>query len=257
MSNKMSTVFIGYIVEKIYKNGKPTLELRVRVPSVHGANSRSGLKDTQLPIAKPLILPGVEYNPESFEEMTLYLQKVYVIFESGDIMQPVYFGLKGNSELYDLPSSSVFIRLFPSTTEFPAIGSTAYLYRAEDTGALYAFDASLNSYTLFITTASVEAGDSLVGTVKYYTDIGPAFGLRVIDGYETVSGDTIFVYDIPNGIVGLYAVTAGNWTKLSNVFNKQVVSIEHGVNYGGTMLKALDGSVLIVKKSEQTKWQQL
>jgi hypothetical protein len=172
-------------------------------------------------------------------------------------MQPVYFGLKGNSELYDLPASSVFIRLFPSTTEFPAIGSTSYLYRAEDTGALYAFDASLNSYTLFITTASVEAGDSLVGTVKYYTDVGPAFGLRVIDGYETVLGDTVFVYDIPNGIVGLYAVTAGNWTKLSNVFNKQVVSIEHGVNYGGTMLKALDGSVLIVKKSEQTKWQKL
>lgn len=256
-TNKMSTVFIGYIVEKIYKDGLPTLELRVRIPSVHGANSRTGLADSKLPIAKPLVIPGVEYNKASFEEMTQYLQKVYVIFESGDIMKPVYFGLKGNSELYDLPASSVFIRLYNSTLDFPSEGNTAYLYRDDSTGMLYTYNPVNHAYEAFLTQTSVEAGDSLIGSVRLHTLSGPAFGIRVIDGKETQLGDRVFIYDPANLVVGVYAVTAGTWTKLSNIYNKQIVAVEEGTVYSGTLLKVLDGSVLIVKKSEQVKWQQL
>lgn len=99
----MSKVYIGYIVEPIYKDGKITLELRVRVPTIHGISSRSGIKDEDLPIAKPMFMPGIIYNQHLFLEAINNINKVYIIFEGGDTTEPVYLGIKGNSNLYDIP----------------------------------------------------------------------------------------------------------------------------------------------------------
>ena len=104
--NKMTAIYIGYVTEIIYKNDLPTMELRVRVPSIHGVSSATGLVDEDLPIAKPLFIPGITYNKELFEEALQSLNKVYVIFEAGDDNLPVYLGLKGNSDLYDIPFES-------------------------------------------------------------------------------------------------------------------------------------------------------
>lgn len=104
MPNLMTNIYIGYIEEIIYKNGLPTLELRVRVPSIHGDKESTGLKKEQLPIAKPILTPGVSFNRLQLIEELGSINKVYVMFESGDHEKPVYFGVKGNNDLYTVPS---------------------------------------------------------------------------------------------------------------------------------------------------------
>ena len=116
--NKMTGLYIGYATEIIYKNDMPTMELRVRVPSIHGLNASSGVSDEDLPIASPLFTPGLVYSKEKFEEAVYSLNKIYVIFESGDLNNPVYFGLKGNYELYpniiDEDSFRLFAKSYPT-----------------------------------------------------------------------------------------------------------------------------------------------
>lgn len=254
MSNMMSTVFIGYIVEAIYKDGVPTMELRVRVPSVHGANARQGINDRMLPIAKPMVIPGAEYSKETFADMIRHLNKVYIIFESGDYSKPVYFGLKGNSELYDLPTSSVFIRRYAGVYEFPTEGNSAYLYMAADTGMLYTWDVTHSIYKALITSTS-GTGDTLIGTVNLFTNVGPISGTRVIDGIETSPGDKVLVVGAAGIDNAIYTVSSsGTWPKLINVEDSQIISIDEGALYAGTMLKINSSSVIIVKKSELTKW---
>lgn len=104
MSNLMTKIFIGYVEEIIYRDGRPTLELRVRIPSVHGTNSSTGLKKEDLPIAKPIFMPGATYRTQALEQAIESVNKVFVIFESGDQAKPVYFGVKGNEDLYEIPS---------------------------------------------------------------------------------------------------------------------------------------------------------
>jgi hypothetical protein len=106
MTNLMTNIYIGYVEEIMYKNGRPTLELRVRVPSMHGANDGSGLKRSELPIAKPIITPGVGFNETQLVEELQAINKVYVMFESGNHENLVYFGVKGNESLYTIPSFS-------------------------------------------------------------------------------------------------------------------------------------------------------
>lgn len=103
-NNLMSLIYLGYIVEIIYSNGIPTFELRVRVPSIHGINSKVGISDSDLPIAKPLIIPGTILDVERFEEFISSVKLVYVIFEQGDLSRPVYLGLRNNATTYDLSS---------------------------------------------------------------------------------------------------------------------------------------------------------
>lgn len=104
MPNLMTNIFIGYVEEIIYKDDRPTLELRVRIPSIHGTNSRDGLKKQDLPIAKPIFMPGASYKTAALEQALQNINKVFVIFESGDQQKPVYFGVKGNEDLYEIPS---------------------------------------------------------------------------------------------------------------------------------------------------------
>lgn len=248
MSNLMSTVYIAYVVEIIYKDGAPTLDMRVRVPSIHGAKVPS----SQLPIAKPMVIPGSEFNAETLVSMMSKLNKVYVIFESGDYNKPVYFGVKGNGDLYDLPTQSVFIRSFETAGHFPATGSLAYLYRALDTGMLYMWSPSLLNYTAFVT--SDVMGDTIVGTVAAFTTDGPISGLRTIDGVTLKVDDKVLVVGAIGIDDGIYLVKTGEWVKTIAVVDRQVMSIDYGLIYGGTMIKVMSGTWEIVKKSEQTKW---
>lgn len=101
--NEMSNIYIGYVVEPIYRDGKITLELRVRVPTIHGISSKSGVCNDDLPIAKPLFMPGVVYSQEIFLEAIENINKVYIIFEAGNFANPVYLGLRGNPDLYEIP----------------------------------------------------------------------------------------------------------------------------------------------------------
>lgn len=256
MTNEMTTIFIGYIVEAIYKNGKPTMELRVRIPSVHGANRRNGVGDEKLPIAKPMIIPGMEYNADEFEDLIKSLNKVYVIFESGDLNKPVYFGIKGNSELYELPTSAVFIRLYNSVLDFPSEGSISYLYKAADTQQLYFYDINNHAYVAFMN-SSLDPGDTLIGTINLFTTQGPKYGLRVIDGVETAPNDRVLILGAVGIQSGIYGVTSGDWTLISTVTEGQVVAVDSGTIYGGTLIKITDNSFMIVKKSEQVKWNKL
>ena len=133
----MTQIYIAYVEEIIYVDGKATLELRVRVPSVHGASATSGLAKNDLPIAKPLVTPGVSFNYTLLEETIASTNKVFVIFESGDLSKPVYFGLKGNEELFSIPGNTANILYFNDDTEFPAEGDPSLIYWAQDVNILY------------------------------------------------------------------------------------------------------------------------
>ena len=95
MSNLMSTLYLGYITEVIKDNDKPTFDLRVIVPSVHGLGK---LQNKDLPIAKPLTIPGLSITQEEVESIyseDLIGKKVIVFFEAGNLAKPIYLGVCG------------------------------------------------------------------------------------------------------------------------------------------------------------------
>lgn len=102
-TNLMSKLYVGYVVEAIYDAGVPTLDLRVRIPTLHGASSQLGVKDEDLPIAKPLITPGTVIDINNFTNMLANLKTVYVFFEFGDTSRPVYFGLRSETSIIGYP----------------------------------------------------------------------------------------------------------------------------------------------------------
>ena len=146
-TNLMTQIYIGYVKEIIYDSTcMPTMALRIRVPTVHGVDSKSGLPDEDLPIAEPLIIPGIAYNKDNIEDILRNINKVYVIFEGGNYNNPVYFGIKGNSSLYKLKSNNTFIQNFNDIAEFPPYGSTSILYRVLSTNVLYYWDQTTVAY---------------------------------------------------------------------------------------------------------------
>lgn len=96
--------------------------------------------------------------------------------------------------------------------------------------------------------------DIMWGTASYYTESGPFYGLRVIDGNLLKPGDTILVAG--NGEDnGVYEATSTGWIKLATIETNQVVSIDLGEVYGGSQLKKLaSGITKVVKKPERMKW---
>lgn len=106
MSSGISTsnIFTGYVVEVIKnEEGKPTLELRVRVPSIHNVGAISRIDDKDLPIAKPLLIPAMKVNLELFENFIKSITKVFIIFEGGNLNKPLWLGFKGENEIFTLP----------------------------------------------------------------------------------------------------------------------------------------------------------
>ena len=137
MSNLMTKLYIAYVVDIIYENGKPNFNLRVRVPSIHGASNATGINDADLPIAKPLFSPGVGYNQSLLEETLQNVNKVYVIFESGNYSKPVYLGLKNDETLNAIPSNVSQIFFYEQREQFPTLGNPTYIYWAQNLDILY------------------------------------------------------------------------------------------------------------------------
>jgi len=91
----MSKLYIGYIVELLKdKDNKQTLLAKVRVPSLFGLSGDDGLSDDQLPIAKPLLPLGAVFTQNSVDRMLSKGSRVIVIFESGNLANPLYLGIK-------------------------------------------------------------------------------------------------------------------------------------------------------------------
>lgn len=96
--------------------------------------------------------------------------------------------------------------------------------------------------------------DIMWGTANYYTESGPFYGLRTIDGSLLKIGDTVLVAG--NGDDnGVYEVTDTAWARMATIELNQVVSIDFGDVYGGAQLKKLgNGITKVVKKPERMKW---
>ena len=96
MGNLMSTLYIGYVKEIIRDTmGVPTFDLRVHVPAIHGFRVSD---ETKLPIARPLVIPGMTIIQEDLEAIyndNLIGQRVIVFFESGNKTNPIYLGVIG------------------------------------------------------------------------------------------------------------------------------------------------------------------
>lgn len=97
--------------------------------------------------------------------------------------------------------------------------------------------------------------DIMIGAVSVYTEEGPFAGFRTIDGHTLQKSDTILV--VGNGSSnGIYSVnTDGVWQRIQKVETFQVVSIDNGIVYGGSMQKKMeDGTTLQVKNPERPAW---
>jgi hypothetical protein len=183
--NLMTQIYIGYVEEIIYKNDKPTLELRVRIPSIHGLTEEYGLTKENLPIAKPMFVPGTGFNYSLLEETVLALNKVLVIFESGNLNKPIYIGLKGNEDLFNIPGNIAYILFYNNKEEFPEIGKEQYFYWDQSLDILYYWSIELESYVAFL-------GAGISNLILYATntpsDISNYFKLvtsTLEEGYNT------------------------------------------------------------------------
>lgn len=99
------------------------------------------------------------------------------------------------------------------------------------------------------------AKDILIGTARVYTTSLPLSGLRTIDGVPLNVGDRVLV--VGNGeLNGIYIVEEGDWVRELELEPYQVVSIDEGRIYGGSMQKKLvNGTTQMVKKPERAKWE--
>lgn len=83
--SKFKQFYKAQVIEIIKHLDEPTTHLRVRVPSIH-----RGLRKQDLPVAKPMGIPGNTIDLKQFIKQLKELKYVYVYFESGDISQPMY-----------------------------------------------------------------------------------------------------------------------------------------------------------------------
>ena len=133
MINDKTKIYVGIVEEVIKDNeNKPTLELRIRVPSIHGAGGNDGLATSQLPIAKPLVMPGMLINT-SFIELIQQIHQVYVIFEFGNLRNPVYIGIKDDQSLYSIADNLLSDIPYATAEEkgvirLDVVDKTAYIY---------------------------------------------------------------------------------------------------------------------------------
>ena len=98
----------------------------------------------------------------------------------------------------------------------------------------------------------------MIGRVSVYTEEGPFSGFRTIDGHTLQEFDTVLV--VGNGSRnGIYIVNRGGiWQRIREVEKFQVVSIDNGIVYGGSMQKKMeDGITKMVKKPERSAWRVL
>lgn len=135
MGNYKDKFYVAKVVEIIKDTeDKLTFGLRVRVPTVHG-DSVKGLRDDELPIAKPLPFPGSVMDKAAFETAVKVGTIVYVIFESGSLSAPRYFGLITGTSDYNPPEAVVDLPYATATTKgvvrVEKVGSTGYIYTSD------------------------------------------------------------------------------------------------------------------------------
>lgn len=134
MSNLTSNIYIGYVTEVLKdNNGQPTFELKVRIPTIHGVDNKTGVKQSDLPIARPLLMPGNTLNKDSFLEHIESINKVFIIFESGNFSKPFYLSI-GNNKLYTLPaySGEASAPDTPATQQWVLLQNFAYQVDLDD-----------------------------------------------------------------------------------------------------------------------------
>ncbi len=131
MADSKDKLFVAKVVEVIKDSGTPTLELRVRIPTLHG-DEQTGLRDSELPLAKPMLLPGTVLDSSRFDE-NIVGSIIYVILEYGLVTNPMYFGLKGTKGDYVATSEVVpyATEFVPGVVRVKKVGNTGYIYTSK------------------------------------------------------------------------------------------------------------------------------
>ena len=214
--NNQSKIYTGFIEEIIYENGKPTLNVRVRVPDIHDFGNNS-LPKEKLPIASPMIVPGTVIDTTLLMNYLQKSSKVFVIFESGSYNNPVYFGIKASStDGAYLDSNDIG----PGPT--PVTG-----------------DALVGTVTVYTT---VTPGNAPVTIDGYRVD------------FTTVRSTTALVMTGTPSTSGVYTLLANKtWLRTKELNIDEVYSVDKGNDYGGTLIKVigLTNQGLVVKNSEK------
>lgn len=101
--------------------------------------------------------------------------------------------------------------------------------------------------------------DIMIGVVTVMDTTLPLSGFKTIDGVTVESKDRVLVTGLGKEHNGIYEVNEnGTWKLLQEVKPNQVVSVELGYEYGGSLQKKEhNGVTVMVKKPERTQWRVL
>lgn len=128
----------------------------------------------------------------------------------------------------------------------------------KDDWVVYNNDGYLISFDLLSIRSAIDEAikehDVLIGTARLFTTTGPMKGRRTIDGVTLSEGDKVLVTG-QGALNGIYIAKEGQWVRMLEVKPNQVVSIDEGFEYGGSMQKKLEnGATTTVKNPERSKW---
>lgn len=98
--------------------------------------------------------------------------------------------------------------------------------------------------------------DIFIDRTTVYTNTLPLIGFREIDGVTLKPNDTVLVAGLGQEQNGIYIVGEnGEWVLVTQVQPNQVISIDDGIEFGGSIQKKLsDGTTKMVKIPERQKW---
>lgn len=86
-------LYTAYIEEVMRdEENKPTLGLRVRIPSKHGRKETSAIQLADLPIAYPLVMPGSIMDLDKFDTYITEAKTVTVMVRDGRLNNLYYLG---------------------------------------------------------------------------------------------------------------------------------------------------------------------
>lgn len=256
--NLQTNIYTGYIEEVIYKDEAPTLSVRIRIPSIHGTGSR-GLKTEQLPIAQPLLIPGIEVNPTVLLDHLSTTKKVMTMLESGNASSVLYFGLRATPQITTLNTRNTQVLRYDDLFLNPPDPLREdVIYWDRTTDMLYFVDN--NELVPFFDSIATQ-GDTLVGVLKAATSLdlsdSPYNTQRVVDGYPCQNGDyALSLNTFVARRIYMWSDSQSQWVSTTVPEVNQVYHILHGNTHGGQMLKIKTSSpyYTVVKASEYQRW---
>lgn len=183
------------------------------------------------------IIAGVNSNKHDLDKMLMGKEDSIVLYDRNHLTN-------------DLGENGDLATVFTKTETEDALG----LFRKVGGSWQWVTDVSLIEIYEKILTG--EGNNVMVGTATVFTETGPLTGFITVDNHTLKENDTVLVAGHGVALNGIYQVNSdGTWNRTTTIEVNQVVSIDSGHVFGGSMQKKMyDGTTLMVKKPERSSW---